>query len=520
MANEIGISINFDEYNAKMKEKIDHSGIAHSLFDSGVNFDADCTAHLDGLKVPATNDSMKYRDTELWNDTYINATIQALFKNNKFEESVEAGDQRLVGVILDGTNFYAEAGGQIFDTGYLVKGNEALFKVVNVQNKGGYILHIGYLLKGNFKVNDTLNLQVDPLRRRPVMSNHTFTHVLNFALRKVLVNYPTDQKGSLVDAEKLRFDFSCPKALTEDEIRQIEAVCNNQIRAKLAIYSKSVALEEARRINGLRAVFGENYPDPVNVVSIGKPVEELLKNPSNPEWLNYSIEFCGGTHLKNTSEAVHFVVISESSIAKGIRRIVAWTGEHTRIAYENQKKLESDIESAKQLKGEELIKRIAAISTQFTSLPVPLLSRDKLQKQIDALVDLSKGERKDKLATTLQKADEVIAQLSSQNLKFILVSFDMDLDKKNLGKVHLKFTEKFPDLPVMNVVQDGKSFTVIATVPKALTSKVSAADWAKTAAVAGQGSGGGKPETAQGNGKLELIHEALNAAKQFIESKL
>lgn len=193
------------------------------------------------------------------------------------------------------------------------------FVVNNVQVRGGYILHIGSLTSANssssLKVGDVVNLHVDMVRRRNVMNNHTGTHILNFGLRQVLGD--VDQRGSLVAPDRLRFDFSYKSAMKIDEVKKCEEVCEKTVNQSLNVYAKETPLAIAKAIQGLRAVFDETYPDPVRVVSVGKPIEDLIADPNGPSGKEYSVEFCGGTHLKNSSHIEKFVIISEEAISKG-----------------------------------------------------------------------------------------------------------------------------------------------------------------------------------------------------------
>jgi alanyl-tRNA synthetase len=167
--------------------------------------------------------------------------------------------------------------------------------------------------------------EYDELRRQPIRNNHTGTHVLNFALRETL-GLEVDQKGSLVEPEKLRFDFSHKAGVTDAELEKIEQISMKYIKDDHVVYSSDVDLTTARKIQGVRAVFGETYPDPVRVVSIGVPVADLVKATDSKKWESYSIEFCGGTHVERTGEIKELIITEESGIAKGIRRIVAVTG--------------------------------------------------------------------------------------------------------------------------------------------------------------------------------------------------
>jgi Ser-tRNA(Ala) deacylase AlaX len=174
--------------------------------------------------------------------------------------------------------------------------------------------------------------QVDYERRGRIMPNHTMTHVLNCALRRVLGG-DVDQKGSQVSEEKFRFDFSCAKALTADEVEQTEKIINGVIDAQLNVHSKVVPLKEAMAIKGLRAVFGEAYPDPVRVISVGPQVDSLVANPASDSWMEHSIEFCGGTHLENTRDAEACCIVEETAVAKGIRRVSGITGPEAKRAF-------------------------------------------------------------------------------------------------------------------------------------------------------------------------------------------
>jgi alanyl-tRNA synthetase len=193
-----------------------------------------------------------------------------------------------------------------------------------VQVRGGYILHVGKV-EGTFSVHDKVRLTIDDRRRSLIMKNHTGTHILNYALRAVLGD-TVDQKGSLVAPDRLRFDFSAKGALNHEQLEKTELICNQLIDEALQVYAKEASLAESKRIDGLRAVFDETYPDPVRVVSIGVSVDDLLNQTSKADGRKYSVEFCGGTHLKTSKHVDHLVITTEEAIAKGIRRMVAVTG--------------------------------------------------------------------------------------------------------------------------------------------------------------------------------------------------
>jgi len=330
-----------------------------------------------------------------------------------------------------------------------------------------------------------------------------------------------DQKGSLVDDEKLRFDFSHNQPLTTEEIIAIEKICSDIIDAKLEVFRKSVALEQARKINGLRAVFGEAYPDPVTVVSIGKSVDELLQKPENPDWMNYSIEFCGGTHLTTAGEARSFAIISENGIAKGIRRIIAWTGDAAKKAFATGHLFQEKIEQAKSKKGAELEKEVSILNAEITTLPIPLGQKAKLSKQIQGLVGNVIDEKKDLLKVALALAEEVATKEKSNNSKVIVQKFDLGGDRKGLSNCLQTIRDKNPESAVMLFSKDEKKVWIIASVGPSLTSKLGAGDWAKDVAAVCGGKGGGKPDAAQASGDdVTKYEDAIKRAHTFANEKL
>jgi len=252
------------------------------------------TAYLSNEGVAATDYQLKYQT-----DHQPQATVKAIFTDDGFLK--ENGDVADVGIVMDRTSFYAESGGQIFDTGMLTSPDGKLsIRIDNVQTFGAYVLHVGVVESGEVKVGDEVACHVDYDRRRKVTPNHTMTHVLNWALRKVLVREEkkekiVDQKGSSVDDERLRFDFTCNKAIAPKSLAKVEKICQEWVANKMPIYTQLAPLQDAMRVQSLRAVFGEKYPDPVRMVSIGQDIQTVLDDPDNAKWEDFSIEFCGGT---------------------------------------------------------------------------------------------------------------------------------------------------------------------------------------------------------------------------------
>ena len=182
-----------------------------------------------------------------------------------------------------------------------------------------------------------MTTKVDYARRRLIMPNHTMTHVLNFGLREVLGD-TVDQKGSLVNSEYTRFDFSNNTSVSPEQIGKVEDIVKGVIAKGLPVYAKEVAKDDAMPIEGLRAVFGEDYPDPVRVVSVGIPVEDLIADPSKAGNKDVSIEFCGGTHLKNTADAKSFAIVSEEGVSKGVRRMVCYNHGRRREGHRRRRR--------------------------------------------------------------------------------------------------------------------------------------------------------------------------------------
>ncbi|KAK9478555.1 tRNA synthetases class II (A)-domain-containing protein [Lipomyces japonicus] len=340
MAEESGLEIDEKGFEAAQlaSKEASKRGKKTSSNQELLKLDVHDLGFLEKEGLPKTDDQYKYYRGD------VEATIKAIYVDKKFIESSEVLDEgKQIGIILDKTSFYAEQGGQEYDTGRIVIDGKSEFDVDNVQLYGGYVLHTGYIKYGSLKVGDSVVAEYDELRRWPIRNNHTGTHVLNFALRTVLGD-GVDQRGSLVAPDKLRFDFSNKASLTLKELERVEEIASADIKKNLPVYAKDVSLSIAREISGVRAVFGETYPDPVRVVSVGVPVDQLLNDLKSKKWKDVSIEFCGGTHVKTTGDIKELVIVEESGIAKGIRRIVAVTGyeayEVQRVANEWSEKLD------------------------------------------------------------------------------------------------------------------------------------------------------------------------------------
>merc|ERR1711920_29277 len=410
-------------------------------------------------------------------------------------QNAEVGDR--IGVVLDKTSFYAQAGGQIYDTGSLTFPSGKM-EVSGVESYAGFVLHMGSLTEGSLTVGTEVKAEVDYERRKLIAPNHTMTHVLNFALRKVLGS-TADQRGSLVDEEKLRFDFANTKAVTPDQLEKIEAICKDIVQQKLAVYTAPTAQAEAKKIQGLRAVFGETYPDTVRVVSVGQPVDKMLEDPENSEWAKNSVEFCGGTHISNTEEAGDFALLEESAIAKGIRRIVAATGPVAAKAAEVGEALRTEMDAV--LANNDLKRK------DLTKL------QTKLKKQAK---EISKAY----YAEGIKLASEVAESNSDE---FVILNWTVGTDAK-LGREMLAAISKAsPDASIMIFSSDPltnkvAAFTQVSDKHRE-ANNLDAREWVNAAMTPMGGRGGGKdPKNATGQAKtLEGLEASVEASKAFVQ---
>merc|ERR1719347_239673 len=313
MAEEKGLEVDMEQYGqCKAAAQLASQGKGGGAEDT-VSLDVHSINELKEKGVAPTNDTSKYlyeAESDALDANYkfqgCSGKIIAIRYNKGFVDKIDSGKE--CGILLDKTNFYAEQGGQIFDEGFLVNGENEV-RVTNVQVKGGFVLHRG-IVEGSFRVGETVECNIDEDRRKNVMNNHSGTHILNFALRQVLTG-DADQRGSLVAPERLRFDFTHKCAMTAAEGKKVEDIANGMINKNEEIYAKEAPLAVAKTIQGLRAVFDETYPDPVRVVSVGVPVEKLEADPNSPDGARTSVEFCGGTHLRRAGHMEHMVIASE-----------------------------------------------------------------------------------------------------------------------------------------------------------------------------------------------------------------
>ncbi|MEY5033621.1 MAG: hypothetical protein RL354_2652, partial [Planctomycetota bacterium] len=402
MAEEAGLTVDVAGYEALMEAAREKSRAAGGA-ETGMHFPPDAIAKLEELGVKPTDDQGKFAGKPT------NATLMAIWNGKNFDEHVEADSSAALAFIFDKSPMYAEMGGQVADHGSFrtdrasghggnierSSGGNAVFLVDDVQRAGNYVLHIGRLKHGRMSCGETGQLMIERDRRDAIRANHSATHALNLALRAVAGD-EVEQKGSLVDDEKLRFDYAAKAALTLDQIKEVERRVNAAIAANLTVDAREVPLAKAREISGVRAVFGERYPDPVRVVSIGATVAELVAKPDSPKWKELSIEFCGGTHLASMGEAKQFVLVSEGGLAAGVRRVFALTGPRAMAAQMAADGLAQRIkDGAAKLDGEALAKEIADITKMSESLELGAVALEPLREKAKAARKQAEGASRD-----------------------------------------------------------------------------------------------------------------------------
>eukprot|EP00249_Psilotum_nudum_P018822 c26976_g1_i1 orf=378-3269(+) len=522
MAEESGLGVDVEGFNKAMEEAREKARNARGKIGGGsLVMEAEATGELQKRGIMPTYDSSKY----IWHEDHP-TIVKAIFIGSGFVESISFAED--VGVVLESTSFYAEQGGQIYDTGVL-KGTSGTFEVKNVQMYGGYVLHMGSLLNHGDKmlVGETVSAKVDYRRRALIAPNHTCTHLLNYALKAVLGDH-IDQKGSLVAPDKLRFDFSHGKPINPKDLDKIEAIVSQQIREELSVYAKEASLAESKQILGLRAVFGEVYPDPVRVIAIGRPVEDLLADPDNPKWASISIELCGGTHISNTREAHKFALISEEGIAKGVRRITAFTSEAAENAIHDAESFADCMANAFKMEGLALEKEVALLKSDLDAAVIPAPRKAEFKAQLLELQDRIRKAHKATAEANLQAAIEAAIKTTEEAVSrgegFCILRVDVGLDSSAIREALTKVLEIKKDLAVMmfSVDEATNKVLVYAGVPGSVAKHgLNLLDWLHKALVPIKGKGGGKGVFAQGQGSYAGgVDQAMESAYAFASAVL
>jgi alanyl-tRNA synthetase len=397
-------------------------------------------------------------------------------------------------VMLNQTPFYGESGGQVGDTGEL-RSEGVRFRVTDTQKKAGDLfVHLGTVEAGELKVGAPLLLEVNHARRSAIRANHSATHLLHEALRQVLGDHVA-QKGSLVSAERLRFDFTHQKAISDDELRRIEDIANDVVLENGDVTTRSMAIDDARA-SGARALFGEKYGDEVRVVAMGNGSGNGAGNT-----LGWSIELCGGTHVRRTGDIGLVSIVGESAVASGVRRIEALTGRNARLA------ANSTIRTAKTAAAE--------LRTTLDEMPARIAALMEERKKLER--DLAEARKKIAMGGGAAASSNGAAQGTAGGVNFlgrVVEGIEMkdlkslaDDGKKQVGQGVVAF---------VGITSDGKAGVVVGVTPD-LTSRFNAVELVKIAAEAlGGKGGGGRPDMAQAGGpdgaKAEDALKAITAA--------
>ncbi|MBR0826741.1 alanine--tRNA ligase [Bradyrhizobium manausense] len=423
--------------------------------------------------------------------------VTALVKDGKEVDSLKAGETGAI--LLNQTPFYAESGGQVGDTGVLIGEGGIKFCVTDMQKKlGDLFVHVGTVEQGELKLGTALQLEVDHARRSSIRAHHSATHLLHEALRQVLGDHIA-QRGSLVAPDRLRFDFVHPKPITPEELARVEDIANDVVLENDEVTTRIMGVDEAREA-GARALFGEKYGDEVRVVSMGKTAREHGANA-----MGWSVELCGGTHVKRTGDIGLITLTGESAVASGVRRIEALTGRHAR-------KHANDTMALAKAAASELRTSIDDVPARITSL---MDERKKLERELsDARKKLAMGGG----ASSGNGAASGVREVGNVKLMARAVEGIEMKDLKSLADDGKKQIGSGV-VAIVGVTEDGKAGVVVG-VTADLTSRFNAVNLVKVAseALGGKG-GGGRPDMAQAGGPdganaaaaLSAIEKAMTA---------
>lgn len=411
--------------------------------------------------------------------------ILAIYKDGEQVEEVNEGDEALI--VLNQTPFYAESGGQIGDTG-IFKNETGIFEVQDTKKSGGAFVHQGIVTMGSLKATQNVEAIVKADIREATSRNHSATHLLHAALRQVLGEH-VQQKGSLVASDVLRFDFANDQPVTFEQLQQVERIVNAEIIANTAVETELLEIEAAKK-KGAMMLFGEKYGDEVRVLSMGSIKDEK----------NFSIELCGGIHVKRTGDIGLFKITSEGGVAAGVRRIEAVTGTK---AVEAVQKADSEINHINALLKAQKDQTVEKVEATVEHA-------HQLQKQIEQL--------NQKLANFL--ASDLINQAQEIASRKTLIATVQGQDAKSLRHLHDSVKSKLDNAVIVLVGVDADKVSLIASVAKEFTGNIKAGDIIKHLATELGGKGGGKPDLAQGGAPLnEKFDQVIAALPAWLESK-
>ena len=470
MAADEGLSVDENAFQKLMKEQKERAREARKALGdlgwAGVEF---------GKDVPAT-EFVGYDHSEC------DAKIVAIVADEELREEAAAGAEAVV--VLDQSPFYAEMGGQVADHG-TITADGVVFTVADVQkNKGGKFMHYGRLAQGVLHVGDTVHAAIDMERRKAIQRAHSTTHLLDAALKKVLGDH-VHQAGSLVEPDRLRFDFTHFEAISPEELRQVEELVNDAILEGYPVVTEVLPIEEAKK-KGAVAMFGEKYGETVRVV----------------EMSDFSVEFCGGTHVDNTAKAGPFRIKSESSVASGVRRIEATCGKLS-------------------LKAMESSQGVLSRAAQFLkTAPSGLLER--MEQQANEMKQLRQALEKFKAEASLGEARQFLASAKTVKDLHVLATTRNGVDTAELRTMGDFLRDKDPKAVAVIASINGEKITFLAVCGKeAVARGIKAGDLVRHVSAICGGKGGGKPDSAMGGGSDPLkVDDALASVDDFVSEKL
>ena len=470
MAADEGLSVDEGAFQKLMKEQKERAREARKALGdlgwAGVEF---------GKDVPAT-EFVGYDHSEC------DAKIVAIVADEELRDEVAAGAEAVV--VLDQSPFYAEMGGQVADHG-TITADGVVFTVADVQkNKGGKFMHYGRLAQGVLHVGDTVHAAIDMERRKAIQRTHSTTHLLDAALKKVLGDH-VHQAGSLVEPDRLRFDFTHFEAISPEELRQVEELVNDAILEGYPVVTEILPIEEAKK-KGAVAMFGEKYGETVRVV----------------EMSDFSVEFCGGTHVDNTAKAGPFRIKSESSVASGVRRIEATCGKLS-------------------LKAMESSQGVLSRAAQFLkTAPSGLLER--MEQQANEMKQLRQALEKFKAEASLGEARQFLASAKTVKDLHVLATTRNGVDTAELRTMGDFLRDKDPKAVAVIASINGEKITFLAVCGKeAVARGIKAGDLVRHVSAICGGKGGGKPDSAMGGGSDPLkVDDALASVDDFVSEKL
>ena len=470
MAADEGLSVDENAFQKLMKEQKERAREARKALGdlgwAGVEF---------GKDVPAT-EFVGYDHSEC------DAKIVAIVADEELREEVAAGTEAVV--VLDHSPFYAEMGGQVADHG-TITADGVVFTVADVQkNKGGKFMHYGRLAQGVLHVGDTVHAAIDMERRKAIQRAHSTTHLLDAALKKVLGDH-VHQAGSLVEPDRLRFDFTHFEAISPEELRQVEELVNDAVLEGYPVVTEVLPIEEAKK-KGAVAMFGEKYGETVRVV----------------EMSDFSVEFCGGTHVDNTAKAGPFRIKSESSVASGVRRIEATCGKLS-------------------LKAMESSQGVLSRAAQFLkTAPSGLLER--MEQQANEMKQLRQAVEKFKAEASLGEARQFLASAKTVKDLHVLATTRNGVDTAELRTMGDFLRDKDPKAVAVIASINGEKITFLAVCGKeAVARGIKAGDLVRHVSAICGGKGGGKPDSAMGGGSDPLkVDDALASVDDFVSEKL